>query len=188
MQNIHSQTFISSLISQSASHGILKKLGAFVFGYALLVGTAQISIVLPFTPVPITGQTFGVTLLALLWGRKLGLGIVATYLVSGFLGAPVFATALSGIWGPTLGYLLGMFLSAALVGELADRGWSRSFPRALIAGFLGSLCVYTLGLTVLIFFAPLSSVFALGMLPFIPGDIIKTTLAAGIASQMNRSR
>jgi biotin transport system substrate-specific component len=157
----------------------------------VLGGAAAISLlaqlVIPLQPVPITGQTFGVTLMALLLGRRLGFATVLTYLAIGAAGLPVFAGAQSGLTlGPTLGYLVGMAASAFVVGGLADRGYTSSFGRALVAGFCGSALVYTFGLIGLSFFVPREQLLAFGFLPFVPGDLIKTTLAASIAWQANR--
>ncbi len=188
-----SQALISSLLNKNIlgtptfhNERTKREVLSVFAGVALLSALAQVQIPLPFTPVPITGQTFGVTLIALLWGRKLGAASILTYLTIGFLGAPVFATPTGALWGPTFGYLLGMFLSSFVIGGLADRGWSKTFPRALAAGFLGSVCVFSLGALVLSAFVPKGSVFAMGILPFLPGDLIKTSLAALIASRASK--
>ncbi len=154
-------------------------------GVGLMSALAQISIPLPFTPVPLTGQTFGVTLVSLLLGRKLGFSSVLGYLALGFVGLPVFASGKSGLLlGPTLGYLVGMGVASWVVGGLADHGFSCTFWKAFLAGCLGSLCVFTFGLIGLSFFVPFKGLFMAGLFPFIPGDILKTTLAAGIASRV----
>ena len=149
-------------------------------GLVLLSLLAQIKIALPFTPVPITGQTFGVALIALLWGRRLGTAIVASYLAIGFAGLPVFANA---AMGPTVGYLIGMVISAWIVGGLTDRGWvARGFLRAWAAALLGSIAIFACGVAVLSLFLPAHQLLMAGVLPFLPGDFIKTALAAAIAT------
>jgi len=157
-------------------------------GILLLTLAAQIRIVLPWTPVPITGQTMGVTFIALSFGRKLGLATVLSYLCIGFLGFPVFASWQGGFtFGPTMGYLIGMALSTAVVGTLADRGFARTHKGALLCGFIGSLFVFGCGLSVLSFYVPLSQLLTAGLLPFIPGDIMKTTIAATIVSRLGKT-
>ncbi len=159
-----------------------------LLGIVALAALAQVSLPLPFTSVPITGQTFGVALLSLLGGLRRAPWMVAGYLLTGSLGLPVFAGGASGMhWGPTTGYLLGMVLSAAVMGSLADRGWSRTFLRAYLACLLGSAITFLAGMIVLSHFIPSEkSVILLGLVPFLPGDLIKTILAASIASTVRK--
>jgi biotin transport system substrate-specific component len=157
-----------------------------VLALALL---AQVSIPLPWTPVPLTGQTFAVYLIALSLGRRRGCAAVAAYLGLGWAGLPVFALGSSRFSpGPTLGYLVGMLAAAWLVGSLADRGWSRSLPRAWAACALGSFCVFAAGLAWLSRFVPANQLLGAGLLPFLPGDAIKTALAASVASEWKKRR
>lgn len=150
---------------------------------ALLVGLmAQISIPLPFTPVPITGQTFGVLLVGMTLGARRGLLAMLLYLAEGAVGLPVFAGGTAGVAkfvGPTAGYLAAYPFAAMLCGWLAERGWDRKPWTAAFGIFLGSLVVLTLGTLVLSFFVGgLAPAFLKGFLPFLPGDVVKTTLAA----------
>jgi biotin transport system substrate-specific component len=157
-------------------------------GAVLLTLLAQLYIRLPFTPIPITGQTFGVALISLLWGRKLGLATVMLYLTMGGLGLPVFALARAGLSGPTLGYLIGMLVASIVVGSLADRGWTRSYFKALAAAFIGSGIIYAFGVLFLAQFVGYRHVIPMGVLPFLPGDFLKNLLAALIAHKLgNRS-
>ena len=158
-------------------------------GVALLTALSKIALPIPGSPVPVTGQTFGIALIALLWGRKRAMTTVASYLLLGFSGAPVFAgPVLPFTLGPTSGYLVGMFFSSAWVGWLSDRGWSRSLWRALIAAETGSLIIFAFGLGVLSTFVPSEHLLAAGWIPFIPGDVLKTTLAAWVASRRGQQR
>jgi biotin transport system substrate-specific component len=137
--------------------------------------------------VPITGQTLGVALCALMFGRARGATAVASYLALGAIGVPLFALGQSGLsFGPTSGYLIGMLLAAFAMGSLADRGWSKSFPRAWLVAFIGSIITFTCGVFVLSFFIPREALFASGVLPFLPGDALKTVIAATIARQWNQ--
>ncbi len=156
-------------------------------GVILLALTAQISIPLSFTPVPITGQTFGVALIALLWGRTRGVAAVATYLALGAFGVPLFALGKTGLaLGPTTGYLVGMLLASIVMGTFADRGWTKTFARTWLAAFIGSVITFTCGVVVLSMFLPREALLMAGVLPFIPGDIIKTLLATTIVSQTSK--
>lgn len=151
-----------------------------VAGGALLLSLlAQISIPLPFTPVPITGQTFGVAFLSLLLGRNRAISVLLLYISAGAAGAPVFSAGKAGLlWGPTLGYLLAMAPASAWVGFLADRGWAKSFFSAWLAAASGSVIIFSGGLAGLSFFLPSGGLLAAGLWPFLPGDLLKNCLAA----------
>jgi len=136
-------------------------------------------------PVPITGQTFAVLLAGALLGSKRGALSQLTYLGIGALGAPVFAGWTGGIAhviGPTGGYLLGFVAAAFVVGFLAERGWDRRFWTTALAMAIGNVVIYAFGLSWLALwlarFAPESSVLAVGLYPFIPGDGLKLLMAA----------
>lgn len=155
--------------------GIIQEVIVILVFSALVALTAQITIVLPFTPVPITGQTFGVLLTGAALGSKRGALSIATYLGIGSLGLPVFARA----GGPaTYGYLVGFVLAAFLVGWLAERGWDRSYWRSALAMLAGNAILYVPALFWLSTFIGADKVLAAGLLPFIPGDVIKLLLAA----------
>ena len=157
-------------------------------GAAILALLSQIAISLPFTPVPITGQTLGVALLALTLGRNRGLSSVVLYLMLGAAGLPVFAQAQSGlVFGPTMGYLIGMLLATVLMGSLADKGWTSSFKKTLFAAFMGTVITFVVGVSVLAFFIPAKMLLVAGVLPFLPGSLIKDTLAASVAYKVRKS-
>lgn len=180
------QALLPRLISKSKNQTLANILSV-MMGVALISLLAQVSIPLPFSPVPITGQTFGVALTALLWGRKRGFATLFCYLTIGALGFPVFAFGKSGfIIGPTLGYLVGMFLASYLMGTLADYGWTRTYAKTWFAAFLGSAVTFSFGLFVLSYFVPREQLFVAGLLPFIPGDLIKTAAASWIVYKSNR--
>ncbi len=154
----------------------------FLAGISLLSLLAQISIPLPFTPVPITGQTFGVSLVALSWGRKRASSIFIAYLLIGALGCPVFAQGKSGLlFGPTVGYLVGMLFECYVVGFLSDVGFTKTLFKTLIASWIGSFFVFSCGLFVLSYFVPTSQLLYMGFFPFILGDLIKNILASVIS-------
>lgn len=164
---------------------ILANVFAVFAGVLLLSLLSHVAIPLPFTPVPITGQTFAVTLISLLWGMKRATSIVLIYLAVGILGFPVFAFGASGaLVGPTAGYLLGMVGSSFVVGKLADMGFAKTFRKALLASYCGSLCVFTFGLLGLSFYAPTESLLYIGVFPFLLGDLIKNILASMIVASV----
>ena len=151
---------------------------------------ARIAIYLPFTPVPVTGQTFGMLLAGALLGRWRAAAAMLAYLAEGMAGLPVFASGNSAwtlsaagtpyILGPTAGYLFALPPVAFVVGWLAERGWDRRFWLALVAMLVGSALVYVVGVSWLAHFVGADKAFALGALPYIPGDVIKSVVAAAI--------
>lgn len=158
---------------------------ALVVGGALLTAlSAQVRIPLPFTPVPITGQTFAVLLTAAALGPLRGFSTQALYLALGLF-LPFYAGASSGwqvIVGATGGYLISYPLVGLAVGALARRGWDRTPWGTAGAFLLGSAIIYAVGVPWLALVAGLGAGDALaqGFLPFIPGDTLKALLAAGL--------
>lgn len=158
-------------------------------GSAVIALAAQLAIPLPFTPVPVTGQTFAVLLIGAALGARAGTLAVLSYLVEGLLGVPVFAggksawsaSAIPGlpvIVGPSAGYLAGFVVAAALVGWLAERGLDRKFRTAVIAMACGTLAIYLFGAGWLARFVGVESAIGRGVLPFLAGDLFKVLLAA----------
>ena len=158
---------------------LLRDLGL-VLGFTILMTLlAQVRVPLPFTPVPITGQTLGVLLTGAALGSRRGAATMALYLILGGVGAPVFAGWGSGlVW--TLasgGYIIGFIPAAFIVGWLAERGWDRR-PWVLAAMLLGNAAIYVPGLLQLAYFVPEGKVLEFGLWPFIPGDLVKLYLAS----------
>lgn len=149
-----------------------------MLGTLVLIACTQVRIPLPFTPVPVTGQTFAVIAWPLLFGYRVGMASVLSYLALGCLGAPVFAgfESMAALWGPTSGYLIGFAAAAALLGQLRDAGLTSS-RMGLAASIIGAQTLILLsGCTVLSTFVGADNAFALGAAPFIAGDVIKTIL------------
>jgi biotin transporter BioY len=146
-----------------------------VIAVVALALSAQVIIPLPFTPVPITGQTFAVLLIAAAYGARRGLASIALYLLAGVAGLPVFA-AVPGI--ASYGYLAGFALAAVVVGWLADRGWTRSLPTSIAAMLAGEVAIYACGLLWLARFVGWQHVIAFGLAPFLIGDTFKLVAAA----------
>ncbi|MBP8304725.1 MAG: biotin transporter BioY [Phycisphaerae bacterium] len=149
---------------------------------SLLIGlAAQWTIPLPW--VPVTGQTFAVLLLGALLGARLGPMTVLLYLAEGASGLPVFSQGRGGpavLLGPTGGYLVGFVAAAYVVGLLAQRGWDRRFHTTLAAMALGNAALYAFGLAWLwlVWGMNLRALVGVGLIPFIPGDLVKACLAA----------
>jgi biotin transport system substrate-specific component len=155
-----------------------------VLGALFIYLTARIAFPVPGSPVPVTGQTFGVLLVGGALGFRRGLAAVALYVAIGLVGVPFFAEGKGGIsviLGATGGYIVGFILAGALVGRLAELGWDRHFPGAVSAMALGNVVIYLVGVPWLMAVtgANLSTAIAQGVTPFIVGDILKLVLAAG---------
>ncbi len=142
---------------------------------------AQVVVPLPFTPVPITGQTLAVLLVGAALGARRGALSMVAYLTEGLAGLPVFAGGTSGIGrllGPTGGYLVGFVPAAFVVGWLAERGWDRRLPTAALAMAVGNGVIYVFGLPWLARFVGPAHVLSMGLGPFVPGDLLKVCVAA----------
>ena len=170
-------TLISNIVKIEAKEketfkNILLVLG----GVAFLSIMSQVLIPLPYTPVPISLGTFGVTLMALLYGRKLGTATILSYVAAGSLGAPIFAGGKAGsLFSSTGGYILGYIAATIILGYLADRGVTKSYVKTILSLMLSSAIILTLGSLVLSLFVPGKNAFMIGVLPFLPGDAIKST-------------
>jgi biotin transport system substrate-specific component len=153
---------------------------ALVVGGSLLVALAA-QIEIPMWPVPVTMQTFAVLLVGGLLGSRLGAMSLLLYLAEGALGLPVFAGGAGSVLhfaGPTAGYLFGFVAAAFVVGWLCERGWSRKVETAVFAMLLGTAAIYFFGLPWLAQFTGWDKAWQLGLIPFIPGDVLKVIMAA----------
>lgn len=166
---------------------------ALIIGGSLFVALcARITIPLPFTPVPLTVQNFGVLLMGLLLGSRRGFAAMVLYLAEGTVGMPVFSSAGAGgiaqLFGVTGGFLLAYPLVAWLAGYVMEHG-RKSFARAAMAGLLGEILLFASGLTWL---AILTHSMALalrwGLYWFVFAEVIKVMMAAGIATRWQNSR
>ena len=153
-----------------------------IIGGSLLIGLcAHVKVWLPFSPVPVTAQTFAVLMLAALLGARRGCLAVLAYIIEGAAGLPVFAVGIgsAALSGPTGGYLFGFIPAAYITGRLAEKGWDRRIGTTVLAMVFGNLAIYTFGLFWLCCLTGFNAmVLSLGLYPFIAGDLIKIILAA----------
>ncbi|MDY9926884.1 biotin transporter BioY [Methanosarcina sp.] len=157
---------------------------------ALTAAGAYIQIPIPFSPVPVTLQVFFVLLAGSMLKSKWGSLSMIVYTLLGIAGLPVFAGGSSGIgvlFGPTGGYIFGFILAAYLTGKLSERAESVGKSGLAVNALnmsTGILVIYTLGVFQLMLVAEIEpwKALALGAIPFLPGEIIKTSVAAYIAS------
>ncbi len=158
-----------------------------VGGIGFIALLAQISIPVPGSPVPVTGQTLAVLLIGTTYGARLGFITFASYLLAGIAGAPIFAHSatsanhgIARLTGATGGYLVGMLVASLLLGYLADRKADQKFTTSFPALLLGDLVIFTFGLTWLHASLDMtwSATFKAGFTPFILGEALKIAITA----------
>jgi biotin transport system substrate-specific component len=169
------------------------RLASMLFLTALTAAAAQVSIPLPFTPVPATLQPIVVLIGAAALGARLGASSQILYLLLGVAGLPVFAASpllppgVGRLLGPTGGYLLAYPVAAFITGALAERGFDRRYLTSLLAMLVGMATLYTAGVLWLAFFAPapaaaigLSAALQAGLYPFVLQDVAELAIASGV--------
>jgi biotin transport system substrate-specific component len=167
------------------------RLGSMLFLTALTAAAAQVSIHIPFSPVPLTLQPMIVLVGAAALGPRLGASSQLLYLALGVAGMPVFAASpllpsgVGRLLGPTGGYLLAYPLAAYVTGCLAERGFDRRYLTSLLAMFAGLATLFAGGVTWLAFVAApaplgLHAALAAGLYPFVVPDFVKVCVASGV--------
>ncbi len=167
--------------------------GAVLFASALTAAAAQVSLPLPFTPVPLTLQPMIVLLAAAALGSRLGMASQVLYLAAGLAGLPVFAASpllppgAARLLGPTGGFLLSYPLAAFVAGRLAERGFDRRYLTSVVAMAAGLAVVFACGLGWLAFSlspthpaAGVPAALQAGLYPFVVADIVKLFAAAAV--------
>jgi biotin transport system substrate-specific component len=176
--------------ADSRAFRIAEAAGAVLFVTALTAAAAQVSIPLPFTPVPLTFQPMIVLVGSAALGARLGMASQILYLALGIAGLPVFAASATlpqgaaRLLGPTGGYLMAYPAAAFVAGRLAERGFDRRYFTAVFAMLCGLAVVFAGGVTWLMSFVhparSMSAALAAGFYPFILADCAKLLLAAGV--------
>lgn len=167
------------------SAGVAADIALIGVGAAFVALAAQVAVPLPFTPVPLSGQTFAAVLVGSSLGAARGLASLVVYIAAGLAGAPIYADGTHGwviLSGPTGGYIIGFALAAALAGSLAERRWDRRFSSAVTAMLTANVVIYLVGLPwlALSLDTTLERTLELGLYPFVPGDVLKLYLAAAL--------
>lgn len=157
-----------------------------VLGVGALALLAQISLPIPGSPVPVTGQTLGVLIIGTAYGARLGALTFATYLAAGVAGAPIFAPSATSanhgverLVGATGGYLVGMLITSYLLGFLAQRRLDQRFATSFLHFLIGSAVTFTFGLIWLHHVTAESWAWTInaGLTPFIVGEVVKIAIA-----------
>ncbi|MCP1199993.1 biotin transporter BioY [Notoacmeibacter sp. MSK16QG-6] len=170
------------------SRPLMWRVGAVLLGSLLLILSSYIEV--PMYPVPVTMQTFAVTLIGALYGWRLGGLTIVAWLAEGAAGLPVFAGGAGGFahfFGPTGGYLFAFVVVAMVVGWLAERGWNgHNVGLAFAAMLIGNALCLVLGAAWLAVMIGVEKAIVAGVLPFILGGILKSALAAAVLKAMTR--
>jgi biotin transport system substrate-specific component len=171
---------VGEALSSRARHAFL-----ILAGTLLIYLSALVVVPVPGSPVPITGQTFGVLLVGGALGFRRGLAATVLYIAIGLVGVPFFAEGKGGvtvILGATGGYLIGFILASAIVGRLAELGWDRHIGGAIGAMLIGNAVIYLVGLPWLATVTGLGAEWTIanGLTPFLFGDVLKLLLAAAV--------
>jgi biotin transport system substrate-specific component len=152
-----------------------------VVGSFFVAVSAQVQV--PMVPVPMTMQSFAVLVIGAAYGARLGAATLLLYALEGAAGLPVFAGFKSGathMMGPTAGYIVGFILAAGAVGWLAERGWDRTIGGTVRAMLIGKLLIFVPGIAWLATLIGLDKAFAAGLVPFLPGIVVKVALAVAV--------
>jgi biotin transport system substrate-specific component len=167
------------------------RVAAVVFIAAATAAAAQISVPLPFTPVPFAMQDMVVLIGGAALGSRLGMSAQLLYLAAGIAGLPVFAASAAlpqgalRLLGPTGGYLLSYPVAAYLTGRLAERGFDRRYTTSVVAMIAGLAVIFAFGVSWLAIFARpagigFAAALSAGLYPFLAGDVLKVFLGAGV--------
>lgn len=181
----------TQVLGESSRASEWLKQAAIVVGASLFVALcARVTVPLPFTPVPLTLQNFGVLVVALILGPKRGFAALALYIAEGAGGLPVFNPAGPGgvaqLFGATGGFLMAYPLVAFAVGWIYERS-TRHFRWAVLAGLAGEVVLFIGGLSWLFALTySLSQAIRWGLYWFVFAEVIKIMLAAGVATQWKR--
>jgi biotin transport system substrate-specific component len=187
---------IKESLINSISDSLTGKIFLAVAATAFIAGCAHISVPLPFTPVPITLQNFAVILVGMVLGPIAGFSALVLYLAEGALGLPVFTPHSIGgvahLLGPNAGYLFSYPLAAAIAGwtvRAMQRVTSR-FRSAIVASTIATLPIFVAGAAWIshLLHLSVSATWTLAVAPFLLGEVVKITAAAGIFSALKRSR
>jgi biotin transport system substrate-specific component len=182
-----SKSVAVALQGESRAFKITREILLVVGASAFVALCARVTLPLPFTPVPLSLQNFGVLLVGLLLGSRRGFAAMLLYLAEGSAGLPVFAAGSAGVFGPTGGYLIAYPVVAFIAGWLRERT-QRSFARYALACLAAEALLFAVGVSWMVVFyrQPLAAAAAFGLYPFVAAEVLKVSAAAGIAVRWHK--
>lgn len=175
----------TSIISHTEKRSVLL-LG---FCYSLFIAASS-QIEIPLLPVPVTMQTLAILFVSMISGQRVAVAAVLVYLTEGAIGLPVFAgfsAGLGHLLSPTGGYLIGFLPMSFVAGSLAEKGMCHSYLSTFLSGFLAVAIAMLSGVMFLSMFVGWSSVFALGVEPFILGELLKLIFIASVIPKLGNN-
>jgi biotin transport system substrate-specific component len=189
--SVRNRATLLTAVASGAEMGTAIRVASVALLAALTAAAAQVSVPLPFTPVPFTLQPMVVLLGGAALGSRLGMSAQVLYLLVGIAGLPVFAASpvlpqgALRLLGPTGGYLWSYPIAAFVAGALAERGFDRRYITSVVAMACGLAVIFASGVTWLALFARPAGVgfeaaLRTGFYPFIPADIFKILIAAAV--------
>ena len=180
---MQSNSFLDTVLIKDRTLILVESALITIVGSLFIALCSQLSILLPISPVPFTGQTLAVLLIASLYGSRNGTLTVCLYLSEGFLGLPFFAGGSFGLTvltGPTLGYLIGFVFAAYWIGRSSEKGKMRNFKSALPSFLQAYIIIFTFGVLWLSQFVGWKIAVFQGFVVFIPCEFIKLILLSSI--------
>lgn len=180
-QNTIMDTMLPAIAGDRRMSRLLAQLVFILAGGTLLAASAQFKVMVPPSPVPITGQTLVVLMIGMAFGPRLGAITILAYILAGLRGLPVFAGGGAGLpvlVGPSGGYLVGFVAAAFVIGLLAQRGMDRSILWTALAMVVGTLVIYLFGYAWLASLIGMEKAFLFGIQPYLWGDAMKLVVAA----------
>jgi biotin transport system substrate-specific component len=189
--SVRTRATLLTVVASGVEMGTAIRIASVALLAALTAAAAQVSVPLPFTPVPLTLQPMVVLLGGAALGSRLGMSAQVLYLLAGIAGLPVFAASpvlpqgALRLLGPTGGYLWSYPIAAFVAGVLAERGFDRRYVTSVVAMACGLAVIFASGVTWLALFARPAGVgfeaaLRTGFYPFIPADIFKILIAAAV--------
>lgn len=178
---MNATSMILESVFTNKTQTISQKALLLTLGTLLLAFVSQLSI--PLQPVPLTFQSVTVVFIGLIFGPRLAMAIVGSYLVSGLCGLPVFANGSFGLqtlMGPTGGYLLGFLPAAGLSGSLVEKGWAKNIVTSFFAGLLGASVIFILGYIWLAQYIGWYAAYLVGVKVFIVTEMVKLLVTAAV--------
>lgn len=181
-------SYVDTISFSKNYHTLLFEIFLYIFGLSLLIISSYISIKIPISIVPITGQTIAVLVIGSTYGPRRAFVTLSSYLIFGAIGFEVFSGGASGIaalTGATGGYLIGFLIASVFMGFISNKyNLDKNFSSSLMLYLIGHKIIFLFGVLWLSHYIGLRNALITGFLPFIPGEIIKSMIASSISKSL----